>query len=433
MNNVVEETYDWERLEKVIKETLNALENLRKHNGKWKDSTTQNWNEEDWGKGSVIIAEALFSFLYPNVKLGLKDISLDEKILEEDIPKLIKLVESGIFHLAPYEEEEISFTESAALLLRTFSYILSESATIIPQEIKEKHLNEIGSSIRKLLKFLEESISDDKLWAPTKIYVHSGKKAKKELRLENTYHTSGVLKALYDVLQYAGILYPAETVKIQQLINSGIDGLMEIYDKDLGFFSKNRAVVEKNIVHTVFACDGILYCEEFIADKEKIISDIIKAVINIQNEISPDLRHLAKFDEVMSPWQFAFEEKGATKLDNMEDRTTIGSIANVICRALKYLPPGDELDKAFQTVNNLINKFLERRNPTELLWKVDEIRIDYTCRMIEGLTDYLLYAKEEKFAFTKRELARLLSKVLSSDEIIRVVIEKIVKISKFAI
>jgi hypothetical protein len=53
--------------------------------------------------------------------------------------------------------------------------------------------------------------------------------------------------------------------------------------------------------------------------------------------------------------------------------------------------------------------------------------------MIEGLTDYLLYAKEEKFAFTKRELARLLSKVLSSDEIIRVVIEKIVKISKFAI
>lgn len=425
-------------IERKIKQNLNdsllSLARLREKEGKWKDGTTEDWDDKEWEKGSIIIGEALLCFLYPNVKLksyggGLK---LSEKIIDEDIKELINFAKRRAYHARPYDTTETSFTDTVALLLSTFSYILCKDSGV-PQHIQKKYLDEIAEICKRLVDFLRQSAAHPTKgttsWAFTKTATYRGGFGRiKGMQLDSTFNTSIVLKALSDAHELLPTLVASERAEIFGLIQGGINALIECYDLNLSFFSRNKTSTEKNVIHSVFALEGLLYClgnleEVEVSEAQKNI--IINGVEKIIETIGTDLGNLSTYDQDLT-WPFAFKIGKEEQSALLEDRSTIGSIANVLYFALRYLPPA-KIDDAYSTIDSLIQEFYKRQEQKTKVWVKKEFRIYYTFRMIESLTNSILYRSEQEFSLSKRELSQMLSKALSSDEVVWFITDRLIK------
>lgn len=426
--------FDKDEARQIIGKALSSLRSLREKEGKWNDEITNVLTEEEWEKGSVVVGEGLMCFLYPSVKLRIHDANfkLPNKVIDEDIEALLSFANSGNYHANPYDDTETSFTETAAMLLRIFSHVLSRDSNV-SQKFRETYLNRIVESCRSLLKFLEKSASHPSTgtysWSFTEISDWRSKMERTQpLRLESTYCTSNVLHAFCDAYSFVEPLMAREREDILKIIQGGVLGLLDCYDSDLFFFSKNKQSTEKNVIHSVFALEGLLYCFENLERLEttefqtNIINSAVKRMIET---IGADLNNLASFDQDLT-WTFAFQDGKEQRFDILEDRSTLGSIANVLCFSLRYLSPS-MIDNAYRMIDSLIQLFYERCDPKTDIWLKKKPRIYYTFRMIEAITNSVRYRTEEEFVLSRRELSQILSKTLSSEDVIRFITEKLIR------
>lgn len=425
--------FDENRVREIIVDAQMALKNVRETKGRWEDGTTGELSDADWARGTVVVAEALQCFLYPNIRV--KDhfgsLKLSEKDLEEDIGKLIEFANSGLYHGLPYVTTEASFTDTAAILLSTFSHIMSRRSAV-SEKLKGKYIDEIGNVTRNLIKFLTTATGQPSkgmcAWAPTGVasWSASGLRKGKSMQLDTTYSTSFVLKGLYD----AYMLYPGlrdeERGELEVLLRQGVAGLVDLLDSTLGLFSRSKGSAEKNTIHSVFALEGLLYCQRMLDEHEQFKSSISTCASNIVNSIRTDLSNLSDFDQDLA-WPYVFGKGKETQLGLMEDRSTIGSIANCLCMTLRYMPPGQALEEVYMTIDALVEEFFRRQNAKTKLWTVRDFRIYYTMRMIESLTNCLLERPEPVRSFSRRNLSQLLSQVLSSDDVVWFITDKLLK------
>lgn len=433
MNPTSISTFSEKHVRQSISDAQAALREIRESSNRWVDGSTDEWEDEDWSKGSIIVAEGLMCYLYPNIHLKehFGSIKLPEQCLEDDIRGLISLAEFGLYHALPYIGEEVSFTETAAVLLTTFSHIMAKRSAI-PSEMKGKHVNKMGKATRGLISFLTESCAQPSkgtlAWAPTTVILWSshGIKKAKGMQLDTTYSTSVVLKGLYDAFSFYPGLTDEERGDLEDPIHQGIAGLIDLYDQSLYMFSRNKTSSEKNIIHTVFALEGLLYCDKMLDEHERFRSSIVDSVKTIIEYIGKDLTDLINFDQDIA-WHFGYNEGDAAQLGIMDDRSTIGSIANCLCSSLRFIPPGPALENVYETIDALVIEFFNRRHRERNFWTGREFRVYYTMRMIEALTNCLIHRPEPTLSFSRRRLSQYLKQVLSSDEIVWLVTDKLIK------
>ncbi|KYK33816.1 MAG: hypothetical protein AYK18_04445 [Theionarchaea archaeon DG-70] len=425
--------FDRRETKQNIEKAVVSLRNLREKEGKWKDETTEEWSEEDWKKGSVVIGEGLLCFLYPTVKLKTYDANfkLPEKIMVEDIRFLMDFASSEILHNLPYNDVETSFTETAALLLRAFSFVLHENSGI-PESIRQENTDKIIEICQELIKFLKDSAYKPSKgtysWSFTEVSEWRGRIEKaRPMLLDSTYNTGIVLVALCDAHNFLN-LRPTDREEIFKLIQGGSEGVIECYDANISYFAKNKSSTEKNIIHSVFALESLLYCYENLerlspSDQQK--ESIGSAVEKLISTIGYNLSNLAAYDQDLT-WNFAYKAGEELRSGMVEDRSTLGSISNALCFSLKYISPL-AVDDVYKTIDSLIQRYYRRRDSKTNIWIRNKTRIYYTLRMIEALTNCILYRTEEEFTLSKRELSEMLSKTLSSDEVVWYITEKLAK------
>ncbi len=426
--------FDEDRAIEAINSAHTALLKIRETQGKWEDANTVGMSEEEWKKGSVVVAEALLCFLIPNAQLPkhFGSIKIKEDYLREDIEALIGFTKAGIYHSLPYLPTEASFTDTASLLLGCFAHIMGPKS-VIPDTIKKDYRNEIGDAARSLLKFLRESAATPKkatrAWAPTDIseWVGPGVKRKTPMPLDSNYHTSLVLKGLSDAHSLLALLSDSDRSDIEELMEFGINGIAETYDSSTPLFARNRSNTERNIIFSTFAVEGLLCWSKMLDENEQLKVNLVNCVKNMVEVIGPDLKGLVNYDQNMTH-NYAYMVENAPQMTVIvDDRSTIGSLVNVFCGALRYLPPGEEIDRTYAVIDSLVREFYVRRNSKENLWASEGTRIYYTMRMIESLTLCLSHRPEQELNLSERDLARLLANALSSEELIWKITERISK------
>lgn len=433
MNALAIPQFDEQGLQRAISDAQHTLKQIRQDHGRWRDGATADWSDAEWSKGSVMLAEGLLCFLYPNMRLKehFGSLKLPESILDEDMAGLLAFANSVCYHALPYVATDTSFTETAATMLSAFSHFMAKRSAV-PVGLKEKYLNDVGSAARHLIQFLSNAAAcpskGTRAWAATEVTRWSapGIGKAKPMQLDTTYSTDVALKALYD----AHSLYPGlpddERNELEAVIREGISGLIELYDVQQGSFALNKASSEKNVIHSVFALEGILYCQGMLDEHDQFKSSIAAATNSIVKRIGTRLQDLSTFDQDIA-WHYGFGRPPDAQLGLMDDRSTIGSIANVLCMSLRYLPPGEDLEAVYETIDALISEFFRRRNTDTNIWPAPDFRVYYTMRMIESLTICLELRPEPTFTLSRRSLSQLLRRVLSADEVIWGITERLLK------
>lgn len=375
----------------IIHSLLKALAETRIERGGWFDS-----EEEEVEQESLVfkIAESIKPFLFAfHFNKSDYPIFLEEKILNEDIKKVLIKVQKIGFYPSPYSpipDVDDQYMDFAAFML--------EFCDLVYDYAKDKNnqlLVELSKTIAKkaysFITKVEHFLTDDQgsRWAGTNLF---SRKRRIVEYYTDTYFTSIVIIALRKVLEKSVLsLNEKEKDKVRRLIRQAGKWIINRADADL--LTGDEAKSIKKLIYTTWGVRALVETFDNQDDdtRRKLVPIATKYIKTVDIKREKDSVSLGQeYLTILSP-------EVETPL-YYEDRSDWGGIFLTLLSLRKF--PNQNLESTLDTLNYQLlldainNDLILLRDPTSKLWYKGKLILSIHSYLIEGFLLYGLFTKE---------------------------------------
>ncbi|MBU1680131.1 MAG: hypothetical protein KKD86_15005 [Bacteroidetes bacterium] len=366
---------------------------------------------------------------------GTIDSYISSKLLLEDIVDIVTEAKKG-FSFDPYIPlpiKNVNFVETAGRFLSFASALFKNTYIKNTLEGHSKEaINDLNIITLKAISFLEEAVNNPSgfnfySWAST------NKTKQDRADLTHTYFTLCAITGLIDIIDAKlSALAPNVIENCKKLVKFGLSGLNALYIEDSQEFGDNLTDKASDIITTTFALEALFKAWDYI-EIDALRGRARTALLKIYKDLGTDLTGIRAFDRqlkfsyivekdtniVEKDINIVEEEKDTKKFITvlLDDHTTIGSLSNIMCYGLDYLLMTDITDEYYLTLDGIIGKLLERRNPDTKVWKQEEANIWYSTRAIESLIIYITKREIKQITISGRQIVSIISDILKSETV----------------